>query len=128
MQQRTKPRATGATRRTLSGFFDPPALRRGRALHLSAIERRDLARLGAIGRTPVLDRTAADLAFEDAFEIGALRPTAIGDAIEGLFAGLRDAERRAGYPSDICLSVDTSDLSPTTAASVRAAIVRGVTS
>ena len=121
-------RATGANRRALEGFFPPPALRRGRALHLSAIERRDLARLEAIGRVPVLERTDADHNFEDGFEIGALRPRAIADAIAGLLAGYRSAERRAGHPIGLCLSVDLNGLDTTTAASVRAAIVRGVTS
>ena len=125
MHQRTKIRATGANRRAPSGFFPPPAVRPGRALHLSAIERRDLARLEAIGRVPVLERTAGDHAFEDAFEIGALRPCAIADAIAGLLAGYRAAERRAGHPKGLCLSVDTASLDTTTAAQVRAAIVRG---
>ena len=109
----------------MPGFFPPPALRRGRALHLSAIERRDLARLEAIGRVPVLERTDADHNFEDCFEIGALRPLGLADAIDGLLAGYRSAERQAGHPLGLCLSVDMNGLDTTTAASVRAAIVRG---
>ena len=124
--QPTSHRATGANRRALPGFFPPPALRRGRALHLSAIERRDLARLEAIGRTPVLDRTPADLAFEDAFEIGAGWPTAVADGIAGLLAGHRAAERRAGHPIPLRLSVDTASLDTNTAAVVRRALRRGV--
>ena len=121
-------RATGANRRSPSGFFPPPAIRPGRALHLSAAERQDLARLEAIGHVPVLERTAGDHAFEDAFEIGTLRPSAIGDAIAGLLAGHRAAERRAGHPIGLCPSVDTASLDTKTAASVRAAIVREVAS
>ena len=92
---------------------------------MSATERRDLARLDAIGRVPVLDRTAADHNFEDCFEIGALRPSAIADAIAGLLAGLRAAERRAGHPIGLSLSADLNGLDTKTAASVRAAVVRG---
>ena len=128
VKQHTLHRAAGANRRPRPGFFPPPALRRGRALHLSAIERRDLARLESIGRVPVLERTAADHAFEDAFEIGALRPCAIADAIAGLLAGHRAAERRAGHPIGLCLSVDMNGLDTKTAARVRRALQRGVQS
>ena len=103
-------------------------LDRGRALHLSAIERRDLARLEAIGRTPVLERTPADLAFEDAFEIGAGWPTAVADAIAGLLAGHRSAERQAGRPILLSLSVDTAELDTNTAAVVRRTLQSGVQS
>ena len=77
---------------------------------------------------PVLDRTAADHNFEDCFEIGALRPSAIADAIAGLLAGHRAAERRAGHPIALCLSVDTAELDTKAAAVVRQALVRGVQS
>ncbi|MGB3544946.1 hypothetical protein [Rubrivirga sp.] len=135
MQQRTSHRADRANRRALEGFFAAPALRLDRAgyrpdrsLSLSPPERRDLARLDAIGRTPVLDRTPDDHAFEDAFEIASGWPSAVGAAIEGLLAGHRAAERRAGHPIALCLSVDSSELDTETAADVRAAIVRGAAS
>lgn len=102
----------------------PPQPSAGR--RLTAAERHDEARLARIGRTPVLERTAADFAFEDAFDLGEGYPAAVADAIAGLLAGVRAAERRAGRDLIPSFRVETARLRPSVADAVRLALRRGL--
>lgn len=106
-------------------FFPRPALSRP-SLRLTPAERRDRDRLERIGGTPVLERTPADLVFEDAFDIGEAYPSAVVDAIAGLIAGVRAAERTAGRAIASALRVETAELRPPVAAAVREALRPGV--
>jgi hypothetical protein len=74
-----------------NAFGAPPAIRRR-----TPAERSDEARLTAIGRVPVLYRTPADLAFEDAVSLGETYPETAADTLAGFLAGVRIAERRTG--------------------------------
>ena len=108
-----------------AGIFPEPAIPR-RSLRLSPAERQARARLERIGRTPVLERSDADLAFEEGYQLGEALPGAVADAIEGLLAGVRAAERRSGREILMALRVETRGLQPRTAAAVRDALRRGV--
>lgn len=105
--------------------FPEPALSR-RSLELTPQERHDRHRLASIGRTPVLERTTTDLAFEDAFEIGQSYPNDVVDAVAGLLAGMRAAERQAGREIADDLAGALRSLRPNVAAAIRDALRRGV--